>query len=81
MHIDEIDEYSELYYKTGKSDKELEIMEKLEEKMRKAIAKAFSSDKIFKSLFGQDIIKKILPEYLSDEGEKETIRMFENFTT
>ena len=79
--LSDLNNYADLYFKTGKSDSEAKEMETLEAKMRKAIAKAFSSDKGFKFLFGKEIIQKILPEYLKDENELNTISMFQNFNT
>ncbi|MBR3932774.1 MAG: type V CRISPR-associated protein Cas12a/Cpf1 [Clostridia bacterium] len=81
LYIDEVKEYASLYYQNGKTDIEQDKMEAMEAKMRKVIAKAFSSHKNFNSLFNKDIIQKILPDYLQSEGEKATISMFHNFTT
>ena len=79
--LSDLNTYAELYFKTGKNDSDTKNMEILEAKMRKVIAKAFSSDKEFKFLFGKEIIQKILPEYLENETELNTISMFQNFTT
>ena len=79
--LDEIGDYSELYYLPGKTSKENEQMDVLEEKMRKTIASAFSKDKRFKSLFGREIIEEILPEFLTDEEEKKSVEAFCKFTT
>ena len=71
FHLDDVNEYAELYYKAGKDDKDLKNMEKLEGKMRKSISAAFTKDKKYKEIFGQEIIKNILPEFLENEDEKE----------
>jgi len=81
FHLDDVNEYAELYYKAGKDDKDLKYMEKLEGKMRKSISAAFTKDKKYKEIFGQEIIKNILPEFLENEDEKESVKMFQGFFT
>ena len=79
--LNDLNDYAELYFKSGKCETDLDAMESLEDKMRKAIAKAFSSDKTFSLLFKKELIQDILPKFLTDADELETINMFQNFTT
>ena len=78
---DGVKEYAELYYKKDKSEEEKAKMTALEESMRKSIAKRLTGQSNYNSLFGKDIIRTILPEYLTDEEEKASVRMFSDFTT
>lgn len=79
--LEGLEEYSELYYKNNKNDSELETMETLEASMRKEISKALTSGEKYKEIFSQDMIKKILPDFLEDEEELRAVEMFQNFTT
>ncbi len=81
IYLEDVKEYASLYYKSIKTDNDVSIIEELESKMRKAIAKAFTSNKNFNSLFGKEIIQTILPEFLSSDTEIESVKMFHNFTT
>ena len=53
-------------------------MLKLEEKMRVFVSKQF---KDAKNLFSKDMIQKTVPNFLTDENEKEVMQAFNKFTT
>ena len=53
-------------------------MLKLEEKMRVFVSKQF---KDAKNLFSKDMIQKTVPNFLTDENEKEVMQAFNRFTT
>lgn len=74
-------EYANLFFKLNKSDDEKEKMIKLEDKLRAEISEALQQDKEYKKIMGNDIINKILPEYLTDETELEIINSFKGFYT
>lgn len=76
-----VKEYAELYYKSGKTDAELNLLEKAEEKMRKQIAGALKSDERYSLLSKKEFITKLLPEYLTDEEEIATTAEFAEFST
>lgn len=76
-----VKEYAELYYKSGKTDAELNLLEKAEEKMRKQIAGALKSDERYSLLSKKEFITKLLPEYLTDEEEMATTAEFFEFST
>lgn len=80
-HIESVREYADLYYKIGKTDKEFNLMEKMEDQMRKAVVKALTKNEQYKSIFGKDIIENLLPTFLTDEEEKKNVEMFYGFTT
>ena len=81
LYLDGVCEYAQLYYQTGKNERDHMHMEKLETQLRKQIAKAFSEHKDFKEIFGQGMVKKILPEFLHDKEELSDVEMFYDFTT
>lgn len=81
IRLDNINEYYELYIKTGRTEKENDVLIKLEDALRKEIADAFKKDKDFKKLFGKECIKELMPDFLQDESEKKIIQSFDLFTT
>lgn len=81
LQLTEIDEYADLYFKSGKSEKDIKAMENLETKSRKNIASAFSKDKRFNSLFKKEIIEEILPSFLTSQEEKDDVLTFYSFAT
>lgn len=81
LKLDGVREYSELYNKTNKSEKEIAEMEKAEAKMRKAIAAAFKKDRHYQILNKKEFIRELLPEFLTEKEEKEIVAEFYDFTT
>jgi len=79
--LDGVSEYADLYYKTGKTEKDLKEMDKAETLMRKKVAKALTSTSVYKKLFSKELITEILPEFLSDENELASVEMFQSFFT
>ena len=81
FYLEDISSYALLYYKNDKSEKDLKEMEKIEGNMRKSISKAFKGNKIYKDIFSKDMIESILPDFLTDEEEKSSVRKFQKFST
>lgn len=84
--LNNVDEYSELYFKRNKSDAETKKIEELEATMRKQISKYFrdysvSGEKIYPLLYKSELIKKLLPEFLTQEEEKTILAQFNDFST
>lgn len=80
--LDGLNEYAELYNITGKSDKETDRMQKLEENMRKQIAKALTSGEEYKKLTGnKELVRELLPGFLQKEEDREIVAMFNDFST
>lgn len=84
--LNNVDEYSELYFKRNKSDAENKKIEDLEATMRKQISKYFrdysvSGEKIYPLLYKSELIKKLLPEFLTQEEEKTILAQFNDFST
>ena len=79
--LENVRNYSDLYAKT---ERDKSALSEKEAAMRKFIANALQSSETYKYLFKQELIKKILPEYLDsigDEEGKETIGEFIGFST
>lgn len=84
--INNVDEYSEFYFKRNKSDAETKKMEDLEKNMRKQISTSLKeykvgNEKLYPLLFKSDLIKKLLPEFLTQEEEKTILAQFNDFST
>lgn len=84
--LNNVDEYSELYFKRNKSDAETKKIEELDATMRKQISKYFrdysvSGEKIYPLLYKSELIKKLLPEFLTQEEEKTILAQFNDFST
>lgn len=79
--LDGIDDYACLYSKLNKTDEDIENMKSLEDAMRKSISKALTSDKRYSKLGKKEFIKELLPEFLTDDEQIETVKSFENFST
>ncbi len=84
--LNNVDEYSELYFKRNKSDAETKKMEDLEKNMRKQISTSLKeykvgNEKLYPLLFKSDLIKKLLPEFLTQEEEKTILAQFNDFST
>lgn len=76
-----IEEYAVLYYKSNKTEQEEKKIEQLEDYLRKQISKSLKSDSRYKFIFKKEMIKNLLPEFLSDEEEKARVESFSDFTT
>lgn len=58
--LDGVKDYSELYYKAGKSDKDIEEMKKTEAKMRKDISSALTKDSRYRFLNKKEFVREAL---------------------
>ncbi len=81
VKLEGVREYAELYYKTGKTDADKKQIKAKEENLRKQIAAALHKGKNYEALFKKEIIRELLPGYLTDSEEREIAESFEEFTT
>lgn len=81
LSLSDLESYAELYYKTGKAESDKKEMTKLEGNLRKQIAAALTKPDRYKAMFKADMIKKLLPEFLTDKEEKDIVDEFEKFST
>lgn len=79
--IDGLDAYADLFYKPNKEDSDKAEMEGLELSMRKQIVKALTSNDEYKKLDKKEIITELLPSFLTDKEEIETVSKFAMFST
>ena len=77
----DVSEYAELYFKSGKNDADKKKIKDLEAIYRKKISNALKGHKDFKKLFGKEIITEILPEFVTEKEEQESVAEFDKFTT
>ncbi len=74
-------DYAALYSKKNKTEQEEKQLEELEGSLRKQISKSLKNDNRYKLIFKQEMIKELLPDFLTDEEEKTRVASFANFTT
>ena len=79
VSVDNIDKYAELYYKSDKSNKEIENMKKAEAEMRETIANNLKKNQTYKALFSKDVIQEASIGLNKDEIA--LLNKFDNFTT
>lgn len=81
VKIDSLQEYATLYFKKNKDEKEKTEMMKMEERMRKLISSAFSSNRLYENLFKEKMISEVLPKFLTSSEDKAIISRFDKFYT
>ena len=81
INLEGLDEYETLYMTNNRSKNEEERFKKVEENLRKQIAKGFQGAEGFANLTKKEIIRDILPNFLTDEQELKEVQEFYNFTT
>ncbi|MEE0553400.1 MAG: type V CRISPR-associated protein Cas12a/Cpf1, partial [Clostridia bacterium] len=85
VHLSDLDRYAELYSIQNKSDKEVAEFKKIQQQMRKQIAKFLKEGKDHQYIFKGKLITEILPEFFNDESgsrkeDLDLIKSFKNFT-
>lgn len=76
-HHDSLTDYIEFRYNSDKSS-ELCITK---DNLRKQIAAAFKNGKSYSYLFKKDLIQSILPEFLTEDKDRNLVYSFNRFTT
>lgn len=82
--LEGIEEYERIFFDTQRDEKTQKEFEKLQEKMRKQIRKAFESHTNWKHFFKKELITKVLPDWKHEditEQDREIIKNFKKFTT
>ena len=77
---DSLEDFADCYF-NDKSEKRDERLEKIQDTLRLQIANGFERTPIFKVIGGEKMITEILPEFLTEESEKELVKRFKGFTT
>lgn len=79
--LDSLEEYSSLLSKSKRDADDENKLEKIKENLRKQIVNAFKSGNTYGDLFKKELIKNHLPDFVTDEEEKQVVEHFCNFTT
>ena len=79
--LDSLEEYSSLLSKSKRDADDEDKLEKIKENLRKQIVNAFKSGNTYGDLFKKELIKNHLPDFVTDEEEKQVVEHFCNFTT
>lgn len=79
--LQNLDEYSVLFYKKEKTADEKKKIDSLVKEMRESISKAFTSNEDYNGLLGEKMFKKYLPKIASNDEDKEIIKSFASFST
>lgn len=79
---DKLREYADLYTRKGEDEKAKEKIAKVQEALRKHIAKTLTSGKEYNNMFKKELIKEALPEWKGlEKGELEIVKSFKDFNT
>ncbi len=81
LEFSDLERYEELYMIPNKTDKEKEEFQKVEQSLRKDVFKALKSGEEFAMLFKKELIRDILPKFVSTEEEYNAVADFANFST
>ena len=79
--LDSLEEYSSLLSKSKRDADDEDKLEKIKENLRKQIVNALKSGNTYGDLFKKELIKNHLPDFVTDEEEKQVVEHFCNFTT
>lgn len=78
---DSLEEYASLLSKSKRDISDENTLEKIKENLRKQIVKAFKEGNTYGDLFKKELVKNHLPDFVTDEEEKQIVEHFSNFTT
>lgn len=74
-------DYARIFWNKSKSEKNIKWLEDAEKEYRKQISTTLKKDAAYSKLFRKELIRELLPKYLTDETEKEVVSQFFDFTT
>ena len=78
---DSLEEYASLLSKSKRDASDENVLEKIKENLRKQIVKAFKNGNTYGDLFKKELVKKHLPDFVTDVEDKQIVQNFNNFTT
>ena len=78
---DSLEEYAFRLSKSKRDDSDEIVLEKIKENLRKQIVKAFKNGNTYGDLFKKELVKKHLPDFVTDAEDKQIVQNFNNFTT
>lgn len=78
---DSLEDYVSLVSKSKRTENEDNELEKVKENLRKQIVSAFKNGGSYGDLFKKELIQQHLPNFVTDEEEKQMVENFSKFTT
>ena len=78
---DSLEEYALRLSKSKRDASDEIVLEKIKENLRKQIVKAFKNGNTYGDLFKKELVKKHLPDFVTDVEDKQIVQNFNNFTT
>lgn len=78
---DSLEEYKALYEVSKRSEADEAAFKEVKDNLRSIIAKQLTSVSAYKRIFGKELIREDLIEFLEDEEDKEIVSQFADFTT
>lgn len=78
---DSLEEYAALLGKSKRDADDEDKLNEIKDNLRKQIVKAFKEGNTYGDLFKKELIKIHLPEFVTDETEKQVVEHFTGFTT
>ena len=78
---DSLEEYKALYEVSKRSEADEAAFKEVKDNLRSIIAKQLTSVSAYKRIFGKELIREDLLEFLEDEEDKEIVSQFADFTT
>lgn len=76
-----INTYAALYYQKNKDKSAQAKQDAMEANLRKIIAKKMESSDGYNNLFSKALIQEVLPGFLTEAEEKQSVELFKNFTS
>lgn len=76
-----LEEYKALYEVSKRSEADEAAFKEVKDNLRSIIAKQLTNAPAYKRIFGKELIREDLIEFLEDEEDKEIVSQFADFTT
>lgn len=78
---DSLEEYKALYEVSKRNEADEAAFKEVKDNLRSIIAKQLTSTPAYKRIYGKELIREDLIEFLDDEEDKEIVSQFADFTT
>ncbi len=81
LELSFLEDYNTCYQIQKRDEVQKKTFEEIQSKLRKQIADRFAKNEKYKNLFGKELIKEDLKNFVTKEEDKELVAEFDNFTT
>lgn len=81
LPTDLLKEYENRYSKDKRNEEDKKKLRSTQEELRKHIVKCFTKEETFKRLFGKELIKNDMPDFVETEEDRKVLEEFKDFTT